>query len=158
MSSGTTVRSCTIQETFLWPLHLKWKCPVTLPNLSLPPISVPLSPHLYNFLCYQELTPSCLLVTYTVMKTPGMGMPCVSPSPLYVQHLEQRPALGSGTCRISMRGLFRDSSLCGMRVGLKFHFHASPMLLVPAITSSFGTTLMGTLPDIWEKQFQTSPS
>lgn len=35
--SEDTARDCTTQETFLWPLHLRWKCMVALSNLSLPP-------------------------------------------------------------------------------------------------------------------------
>lgn len=140
--SETTARDCTTREIFLWPLHLKWKCLVALPELSLLPPSVPVC--LITFVrSSRHLVYS--LAIYMVMERLGLRTPCLSQSPLYVQHLR------SGTYGISTQKLFRDSNLHGMKVGPKLHFPAGPILLVTVISSMLGMALVGRLLEIWEK-------
>lgn len=87
-----------------------------------------------------------LLVTYMMIKAPGVGTPCLSQSPLY----------HSGQWRLQhfLPAAVRDSDLCGMGVGLKFCSRTSPKLLVSVITSLFGMALGGDL-EVREKQLGT---
>lgn len=120
--SENIARGCTTRDIFLWPLHLKWKCLVALPELPLLPPSVPLG----HITCIMTFMSSFrhlvhLLLIYMVMEALGLGTPCLTQSPLYVRHLR------SGT---STQKLFRDSNLHGMRGGPELHFPASPILLI----------------------------
>lgn len=87
-----------------------------------------------------------LLVTYMMIKAPGVGTP--------VSLSLHCTTLGSGACSISSQQLFGDSDLCGMGVGLKFCSRTSPKLLVSVITSLFGMALGGDL-EVREKQLGT---
>lgn len=131
-------QGCTTQETSPWPLRLngnaRWPSPIFSPALTWHSRS--------HLLCHYSQHPIRLLETSTQMKALGERTACHSRSSMDVQHLQHSAALDSAS-RISPQELFRDSNLCGMEVGLRFWFQASPVWRVSVSSHLFGTALEG---------------
>lgn len=87
-----------------------------------------------------------LLVIYMVTWALALGMPCLSRSPLHVQHLEECLALHSGTYRVSaQKQPTRNESQA------KAPLFSKPFYYLFVITSILGMALVGRLLGIPEK-------